>query len=66
MHPIIGQALVTERRREAERLAGRSWIPHLVALRHRDRAARRAARTRRRTSVSAWTVASGSEPQEWA
>ena len=45
MHPIIGQALVTERRREAERLAGRSWIPHLVAFRHRDRAARRAART---------------------
>ena len=45
MHPIIGQALVTERRREAERLANRSWTPHL-AFRHRDRAARRAARTR--------------------
>ena len=46
MYPTIGEALVTARRREAERLANRSWTPHLVAFRHRDRAARRAARTR--------------------
>ena len=44
MLPTIGEPLVTERRREAERLAGRSWTPLLATLRHRARAARRAAR----------------------